>query len=76
MERESSKKCSDSKNMTPIGFPLKGNPPSKSLTTIENIKYKKLNISSQKFPCFMPKSNHREEKSKTGDKVCNYLCPE
>ena len=44
--------------MTPIGFPLEGDSPSKNLTSIERTKSKKLNISSQKFPCFMPKLTH------------------
>lgn len=44
--------------MTPIGFPSEGDSPSKNLTSIERTQSKKMNISSQKFPCSMPNLTH------------------
>ena len=43
----------------PVGFPLKGEPGSKTLTAIEFSTSKKLKISSQKFPCYIPKIKNK-----------------
>ena len=42
--------------MKPVGFPFKEDPPATTLTAIEMSKSRKLKISSQKFPCYIPKA--------------------
>ena len=42
--------------MKPVGFPFKKDPPARTLTAIEVSESKKLKISAQKFPCYIPKA--------------------